>query len=360
MPTNAEFIVLLAGALLCVLSYWALPARHVQSAISVLTLVCLCILSVSSAIWLLAGSLISIWSMQLGDRSGRKGAFFGLTVFLHVAALVWLRDLPGYLWIGAAYFTLRHVHVLSDWWMGTLTRPGLTDYMRYQLFLPVLAAGPIHRFQNFQRELSRRRKNAAELFTGAERALWGAFQAVVIGTWLMTRIERECRSLLEPLPVFLSDWIVGAIDWISLYLTFAGFSSLAIGLSLMTGLRIEENFNAPWRARNLVEFWNRWHMTLTGFCRDYVFRPVSAATRSAYPGVLAAMLAMGLWHETSLYWLGWGLWQGLGITITQLAFRIPTGNLPKSLVSVIGMAFAALWLSATHPVLSRLAEYMSP
>ncbi len=72
------------------------------------------------------------------------------------------------------------------------------------------------------------------------------------------------------------------------------------------------------------------------------------------------MLAMGLWHETSLYWLGWGLWQGLGITITQLAFRIPTGNLPTSLVSVIGMAFAALWLSATHPVLSRLAEYMSP
>ena len=78
-----------------------------------------------------------------------------------------------------------------------------------------------------------------------------------------------------------------------MFFSFAGLTSLALGLSLMMGLKLEENFNRPWAAKNLIDFWSRWHMTLSNWCRDYVFYPVTAITRLPVVGLLLAMLAMG-------------------------------------------------------------------
>ena len=344
-----EFALLVAASLLAVGAMRLLPKAYGSATVALFSAVVLTWLSWQSAVWLVVGGALTLGFMVLGERLNLKTAAFVVAVVLHVLALVLLRDLPGYAWIGGAYFTLRHVHVLSDWWVGSLSRPRWDDYARYHLFLPVLAAGPIHRYQPFKRQLARRRNDPQELAIGAERLLWGAFQSIVLGHFLIAKAQGILSDIIAPLPAFLFQWALSALDWVGLYLTFAGLSSVAIGLALMMGLRIEENFNAPWRAQNLVDFWSRWHMTLTGFSRDYVFRPVAARTRSSAFGAFSAMIFLGIWHGSTVYWLGWGIWQGLGILLTVQAQRLP---FVASLPGWSGKVFAALWLSATYPVVT--------
>ena len=281
-----------------------------------------------------------------------------------VALLLGLRDISGPLWIGAAYFTLRHVHVTLDWWMGLLEPPATSDYLRYQFFLPVMAAGPINRFQRFQSETASRRWSAEDVFAGAERLLLGAFQVVVLGGWAMHRVEHAFNRQSVGWPDFQYEWTRSLIYWLDLYFTFAGLTSMALGLALMAGLRLEENFNRPWKSRTLAEFWTRWHITLSSWCRDYVFRPVAATSRRPALGVVLSMLAMGLWHGSSAYWIGWGLWQGLGIVLTRVAER----HMPRRTAdvlggwvgSILGPVSVLAWLTLSRPVLVTLLGVAPP
>jgi alginate O-acetyltransferase complex protein AlgI len=277
-----------------------------------------------------------------------------------VAALVVSASARGAIWIGGAYFTLRNLHVLFDWWMGRLANPGLGRHLRYQLFLPVLIAGPINRIQHFERECVRRRWETAAFFTGLERVLFGSALVVVLGGWLLGKVHATLLSNGVVPGVFWHDWLISAIDWVQLYFTFSGFSSIALGLARMMGLRLEENFDKPWAARNLIEFWSRWHITLSQWCRDYVFQPVTALTRSPFVGLIAAMTAIGLWHEVSIYYLLWAVWQAAGIASTRacrsLLVRHPRLAAFLDVNGVMGPVFVLGWLSLAKPVLSRLLE----
>lgn len=343
-----EFMVLVTASLVAVCAMRFLPKPFGPTIVALLTAAILVFLSWESALWLFLGGVLTLVLMSAGEYFERQTQVFVSAILMHVVSLVLLRDLLGYAWIGGAYFTLRHIHVLSDWWIGSLVRPKWSDYARYHLFLPVIAAGPIHRFEPFQRQLARRRNDPTELINGSERLLVGLFQFTVLGTIMSKQSAYKDTAMLSP---FFQNWLQSLLDWGGLYLTFAGLSSIAIGLSLMMGLKIEENFNAPWRAQNLVEFWSRWHMSLTNFSKDYIFHPVAAKIRSSVAGAFAAMIFLGLWHGSSIYWLGWGIWQGLGVLVTVQAQRNSFGQkYPKW----AGKIFIALWLSATFPVVTML------
>jgi alginate O-acetyltransferase complex protein AlgI len=345
----SEFVLLTLAALLAVVLMRALPRTYGGPAVAILSAVVLALCSWQSAVWLILGSVLNLGAMAVGDQMKGRTTALVFAITIHLLALLVLRDISGYVWIGSAYFTLRHIHVLSDWWLGVLAKPRWTEYAVYQLFLPVLAAGPIHRYRPFQQQLNRRRNDRTELLSGAERVLWGAFQSICLGLWLCHRIETNAPFDNLTFPMFVHNWAASTWGWLSLYLTFAGLSSIAVGLALMMGLRIEENFNAPWRARNLIGFWSRWHMSLTNFSKDYIFRPVAAATRSSVCGAFSAMIFLGVWHGMSLYWLCWGAWQGLGILLTVQARKY---GWFKALSNWSGKLFAALWLSLTLPVIT--------
>lgn len=249
-----ELAILIAASLVAVCAMRVLAKPYGPASVTVISAATLLLVSWQSALWLFAGMVVTLGSMSMGERHGVRTQVFVGAVVLHATLLVLMRDLPGYAWIGCAYFTLRHIHVLSDWWIGALPKPKLGEYARYHLFLPVLAAGPIHRFEPFQRQMARRRNDLDDLLRGSERLLWGAFQCVVLGHYGMTKVTNASVAALNGLPYFFNEWVRSACGWIGLYLMFAGLSSIAIGLALMMGLRIEENFNAPWRAKNLVEF----------------------------------------------------------------------------------------------------------
>lgn len=352
-----EVLTLFVAALLAVPLSWAVPERLAGDAVALWTLLVLAFLAPVSATWLVGSAAGTVGVMRLGERLGRPDlAVAGWTAVL-VGALLIGRDMHGWALIGAAYFTLRNLHVLFDVWMGRLANPSLRQMLRYQLFLPVIAVGPIHRFQNFERQSSRRRFEPSDLGSGAERVLFGMAQALVLGGFVMNAIERAWLRLHPS--GFALDWLLSAIAWERLYFTFAGFSSVAIGITLMMGLRIEENFNHPYLARNLVDFWLRWHMTLSFWCRDYVFQPVTALTRNPIAGVVAGMLAIGLWHETSAYYVLWAFWQALGIVLSRFASRAAKlwgWRLPGPVRVIAAPLTILAWLSLAKPVLTRLLE----
>ncbi len=342
-------IIFVCASLVLVLTTFVTPRHLAAPLASMVGAVLLAILSPWGLIWLCALIGLVSSSAALGDRIGQKDLATVIVVASASASLLWLREIDTITLIGGAYFTLRNLHVMFDWWMGRYRMPSVTALLQYNLFPPTMVAGPIHRYPNFERQWQRRRTSASDMAAGAERALLGLATAVILGMWMVNEAAAPLHEAWTTNPGFLLQWTLSAFDWIELYLVFSGLSSVAIGLSLMIGLRIEENFNRPFSSANLVEFWSRWHMTLSLWCRDYVYQPIATATRSPLTGVLAAMLVLGLWHETSAYYVLWAIWQAIGIVGSRaLAPLYPA--LPKRLERVATPLLMLGWLSLSKPV----------
>lgn len=330
---------------------WLVPRRFAFDAVALWTLICLAILSPVTAMWL---ALIVLALPLLFARPVlSRGIWMAGAAAVVVAGLVVSRIVPVWGWIGVAYVTLRALHVILDGWMGRIGAFGWRDSWQYFLFLPVIAAGPVNRLPHFQHQLRRRRFDAVQLFSGAERVGLGLVLLFVLGGPLFFRLDLRVAEATATWPDFVMLWMGSAVDWVQLYVMFSGTTHVALGLALMMGLELEENFDRPWAARSLPEFWTRWHMTLTHWVRDYVFRPTVAATRNPVVGLVLAMLIVGLWHAFSVYYVLWAVWQSLGIILSRIL--VTRGPAIPSLVSaVLGPLFNLGWLSAALPVLALI------
>lgn len=348
-----ELIVLFVLGLACVPIAWLLPRRLAFDGVAAWTLACLLAVSPATALWLLSTAVLV--PVVTGRITGARGLATMLACGAVITAFVAARLSPGWGWIGGAYFTLRALHVILDWWMGRGPAPSLRDSLRYFLFLPVLPAGPVNRLPLFQHQIRRRRWEPAMILSGAERILLGLVFIYLVSNKALAQLDLGLARLLSDMAAFWQVWAGSALGWVELFFVFAGATHLALGTALMMGLTLEENFNAPWRARDLAEFWTRWHMSLTAWVRDYVFRPVTALTRQPVVAVMAAMLVIGLWHAFSLYYVLWSVWQALGIVLSRLlsGYTGPA-RLPRRAAAVLGPLGVLAWLSAARPVIGTL------
>ena len=270
-------------------------------------------------------------------------------VSIAIGLLVLTRFFEPAIWLGASYFVLRHVHVVIEWWLGRIAAPSIREHVHFQLFLPVLVAGPIHRLPAFTRQIARRSVTQQDIYMGLERVLLGLGSVVIVANWALRRLSNLADELMVNQSLFLQDWLEGTFSWLQIFFGFGGFSAIAIGLSRIGGIQIEENFRAPWRAVNLVDFWTRWHISLSTWCRDYLYTPIAARFRAPVAGALVSMIGMGLWHDFSAYYLVWGVWQGTGIALTQILVRQRIALAPWLLsVSV------PLWLTLTQPIINAI------
>jgi alginate O-acetyltransferase complex protein AlgI len=149
--------LIIVAALAAVPLAWLMPNGRGIDAVAWLGLVVLVVISPPSAAWMALATVLAPLVMQLAERLNQRGAFAALWTLVLVTAFVAAQLTPGWIWIGGAFFTLRQIHVIGDWWMGKLAPPTLAANLRYQLFLPALFIGPVHRIQNFEREYTRRR-----------------------------------------------------------------------------------------------------------------------------------------------------------------------------------------------------------
>jgi alginate O-acetyltransferase complex protein AlgI len=224
-------------------------------------------------------------------------------------------------WLGFSYLAFRLIHVLRDKQMARLPELSLPEFATFVVFFPSLVAGPIDRAERFAQDL---RKDFAltqdETLLAGQRVFLGLFKKFVIADALGLIALNDTLAAQVRTAGWM--WIIVYAYAFQIYFDFSGYTDIAIGIARLVGIKLPENFVAPYTKPNLTQFWNNWHMTLTQWFRSYFFNPVNRWIRGfrnipawimILIGQLATMLLIGLWHGITFNFILWGLWHGLGL-----------------------------------------------
>ncbi|MCS7046160.1 MAG: MBOAT family protein [Gemmataceae bacterium] len=227
---------------------------------------------------------------------------------------------PGDPPLAISFFTFEFIHYLVEVGRGAQPIRSPLDFALFATFWPALVAGPVKRYGQFlpALELGTRQVGACDVAAGLARFAIGIVKKAVIAdnlaAWVQFMDQRlEAYPLWERWLVFLG------IGW-RIFMDFSGYSDLAIGLARMLGVTLPENFCRPYLAWSLDEFWRRWHVSLTGWIRDYVYIPLGGSRlglgRRIVNGWIAFALC-GLWHGAAWNFVLWGLYHGAGLGLTS-------------------------------------------
>ena len=232
--------------------------------------------------------------------------------------------------LGMSYFLFRQIGYVLEVYKGEIQRGDYWQFCAYQTLFPVLVIGPIHRYKAFERDVRRRRWDPALFNSGLMRIPEGLFKMAFLGNFVFSEYLPKVINKLDGMAhvYFESIRFVG-----NTYFQFAGFSDVAIGIAAMGGIRVMENFNHPFLAQNISDFWQRWHISLSSWCRDYVYLPVFSATRSAPLALLLSIGLLAIWHAVAWNYVLWGL----AHVLATLVYR--------KWVNTGGQA----WLRSIHP-----------
>jgi len=306
-----------AGLGLAVILAWALPRRWQPLGIAAITAGFMAFFSPVSLVIL---ALFTAGACGFAGYRQATPALVAPSIGVVVAVVVAFKCQPGLegkaslLPLGLSYYSFRLIHYLLEAYKRRLPLHGPEQVICYLFFLPTLLVGPIHRFDTFVRDLRRRRLAPAALSAGFERILIGFLKVTVLAGYL---INEKLFLWIQAVPagsvgkICLEAWS----GWLDLYFQFSGCSDIAIGFGALMGFRVMENFDSPWRAPNIRDYWLRWHISLTTWCRDYVFAPMLAFSRRPFLSVFGAMIVLGLWHELSLRYILWGVYHALGLAL---------------------------------------------
>lgn len=210
--------------------------------------------------------------------------------------------------IGISFYTFQSLSYTIDVYRGnTQVQKNLISFAAYVVLFPQLIAGPIVRYTDVERELNQRTHGWEDFRLGLRRFLFGLAKKILIANQLgeLTDIFRQSG---EKSVVFY--WIYAIAFALHIYFDFSGYSDMAIGLGRIFGFHFPENFNYPYLSRSIGEFWRRWHMTLGGWFRDYVYIPMGGNRVKPWRWVLNTLtvwMLTGLWHGAAWNFVLWGL-----------------------------------------------------
>jgi alginate O-acetyltransferase complex protein AlgI len=220
--------------------------------------------------------------------------------------------------LGISFFTFQKIAFLIDTYHGQVKRIRLAEYSLFVLFFPQLIAGPIvHHAEVVPqfKDVGLRRLNWDQLAAGIGVFFIGLFKKVVLADSLAAYVVNPVFAAISSgsRPVFLEAW-GGVLGYtLQLYFDFSGYSDMAIGAALLFGIRLPQNFNSPYKSVNIIDFWRRWHMTLSRFLRDYLYIPLGGNRRGAvrrYVNLFITMVLGGIWHGAGWTFVIWGALHG--------------------------------------------------
>lgn len=313
--TDLAFLGWLAAA---VLASWLAPPRWRSEALVVTTAAFLAAVDPIS-LGLLAGFTAAVLVATFRRGPGR-GAWILAAMAAIVAALFAFKALDAgrslVIPLGLSFYALRCLHVLAESYLDEIPPPPPRQLVAYLFFLPTIVAGPVHRYPAFTAEATGR-VDWPRVSLALERMLYGYVAIVVVSNYLL-RAKAFPWLKAHVDPAGAAYQYLDCLDFgLNLYFQFAGYSEIAIAAALLVGHTVVENFDRPLLRTNLVDFWRSWHMSVTSWCREYVFTGVFALTRQRWLGLVATMLTVGVWHGLSLNFVAWGLYHGVGLVATQ-------------------------------------------
>ena len=225
--------------------------------------------------------------------------------------------------IGISFYTFQQIAFLVDAYHGHVRDLSPSRYVFFVTFFPHEIAGPIVHHSEMMPQLTRISGDTwGNLATGTALFLMGLTKKVLIADSLTQYATPVFTTADGGHPIAMADAWIGTFAYtFQLYFDFSGYSDMAIGIGQMFGLRLPENFNSPYRASSMIEFWRRWHMTLSRFLRDYLYIPLGGNRKGPvrrYLNLFLTMVLGGLWHGAGWGFILWGTLHGIYLILNHM------------------------------------------
>lgn len=287
--------------------------------------------------------ILWVWTYKIYRKTGDSKWIFYLHIALSILPLFFVKVTPAIYghqsllgFLGISYLTFRSVGMMIELRDGVLKDFNLWEFLRFMLFMPTFSSGPIDRFKRFNQDYENIPERD-ELLDMLEQSvqyimlgfLYKFILAHILGSMILPPLKQYAVQMggIFNLPTLGVMYVFG----LDLFFDFAGYSMFALAISNLMGIKSPINFNKPFVSRDLKEFWNRWHMSLSFWFRDFVFmRLVTVLIRNkvfknrnttSSVAYIINMLVMGFWHGVTWYYIAYGLFHGLGLVINDAWVR---------------------------------------
>ena len=251
--------------------------------------------------------------------------------------------------IGISFYTFQSISYIVDVYRGEIrSSKSFLDYAFYMTFFPHLVAGPIVRAKDFLGQInSPENLDARRYKESLFRIVTGLVKKLLIADYLGKYVDMVFEN-----PAFYTggENLLGALAYsFQIYFDFSGYSDIAIGLALLLGYRLKENFENPYGSSNVTEFWRKWHISLSTWLRDYVYIPLGGnrkGTLNTYLFLLITMLVGGFWHGASWQFVCWGAAHGLALALHKAVHKhLPEGKWMDFLGGIFTFSFVTFcWI----------------
>ncbi|MBI2465070.1 MBOAT family protein [Candidatus Shapirobacteria bacterium] len=300
------------------------------------------------------GSIIFnfIFGQLIGKLNALKKSLLATAIIINLSLLVYFKyfsffyqqssiifDLnlpqinPIFLPIGISFYTFMAISYLVDIYQQKQKPANIINFALYISLFPHLVAGPIVRYQEIADKIKKRQPNIDQFFDGLWRFSIGLGKKVIIANSVGQLADKVFSLPQNEIGSVLA--ILGILAYtIQIYFDFSGYSDMAIGLASFFGFSFPENFNNPYQATSITDFWRRWHMSLSRFFRDYLYIPLGGSRLGSirtYFNLLIVFILCGLWHGAAWTFVVWGLYHGLLLAIERIAKNkfgfVPSGKI---------------------------------
>jgi len=232
--------------------------------------------------------------------------------------------------IGISFFTFTQIAFLVDCYQGKVNERNFSRYLLFVTYFPHLIAGPVLHHSQMMPQFSDKKTfhiNYEKISLGLIIFAIGLTKKVLIANPLGEYADTFFNAITpESTPSFANSWLGTLAYTFQIYFDFSGYTDMAIGISLLFGIKLPINFNAPYQATGIIDFWRRWHISLSSFLRDYLYIPLGGNQRGVkrrYANLLITMVLGGLWHGANWTFILWGLAHGLLLTINHIWRTLP-------------------------------------
>ncbi|MBR1641508.1 MAG: MBOAT family protein [Butyrivibrio sp.] len=255
------------------------------------------------------------------DRKNFRRFIFALMIIANLGSLLFFKFSGVFFPIAISFYTFNQISFIVDRYRGEIVEFNIIDYLAYILFFPKILQGPLMGYGDFTRELDKAEKYKLD-YEVMLRALFllsmGLFKKVILADTFGRAVDYGYDNLLTlgSLEVIL----VAVFYSFQLYFDFSGYCDMAGAVCMMIGFDLPDNFNSPYKAVNIVDFWKRWHISLTKFFTKYVYIPLGGNRKGAvrmYINFMIVFLLSGLWHGSGWTFIVWGAMHGVLYVVTR-------------------------------------------
>ena len=255
-------------------------------------------------------------------------------VIMNVACLLAFKFTGVFFPVAISFYTFNQISFLVDLHRGEISGLELLDYLNYILFFPKLLQGPLMGYSDFEREFDKAVADRADyevLLRGLYLFSLGLFKKVILADTFGKAVDYGFTNI--PGLGSLEAVLVAVFYSFQLYFDFSGYCDMAAAICMMMGFKLPVNFNSPYKAVNIVDFWKRWHITLTKFFTKYIYIPLGGnrkGTARTYINLMIVFLISGLWHGNGWTFIVWGALHGALYVVTRAVGAGKTGTAEHS------------------------------